>query len=120
MTATHELNEDVLRKIVDFNIGAGIDGFWVAGGSGESILLDDDENARIAEIVVQQSNGRAKIIMHVGAPTTKRAARMAEMAARAAIGVTVGALGGFTGNPCRDIWLNSPLTKSALDVRCLI
>lgn len=85
MTATHELNEDVLRKIVDFNIGAGIDGFWVAGGSGESILLDDDENGRIAEIVTQQSDGRAKIIMHVGAPTTKRAARMAENAARAGV-----------------------------------
>ena len=85
MTATHELNEDVLRKIVEFNIGAGIDGFWVAGGSGESILLDDDENGRIAEIVTQQSNGRAKIIMHVGAPTTKRAPAFANARAKSPV-----------------------------------
>ncbi len=83
MTANHELNEDALRQVVEFNVQAGIDGFWVAGGSGESVLLDDRENNRIAEIVVDQCAGRAKTIMHVGAPTTKRAAAMAEHAARA-------------------------------------
>jgi dihydrodipicolinate synthase/N-acetylneuraminate lyase len=81
MTADHELNEDALRTLVEFNIQAGIDGFWAAGGGGESILLDDDENGRIAQIVKDQCAGRAKTIMHVGAPTTKRAARMAEFAA---------------------------------------
>ena len=83
MTPSHEVNEDALRKVVEFNIQAGIDGFWVAGGSGESILLDDAENRRIAEIVVGQAAGRAKIIMHVGAPTTRRAAALAEAAAAA-------------------------------------
>ena len=85
MTPDHALNEDALRTIVDFNIAAGVDGFWVAGGSGESILLDDAENSRIAEIVTEQSAGRAKIIMHVGAPTTKRSAQLAENAAGAGV-----------------------------------
>ena len=75
-------NEAVFRKIVEFNIEAGVHGFWVAGGTGESVLLDDDENMQVASAIVDQSNGRAKVIMHVGAPTTDRAARLAEHAAR--------------------------------------
>lgn len=79
------LNEGAFREIIEFNIRAGVDGFWVAGGTGESVLLDDEENMRIAEIAADQSGGRVKNIMHVGAPTTARAARMAEHAARAGV-----------------------------------
>ena len=75
-------NEEVFRKIVEFNIEAGVHGFWVAGGTGESVLLDDEENMQVASAIADQSNGRAKVIMHVGAPTTDRAARLAEHAAR--------------------------------------
>ena len=85
MTPSHELNEEAFREVVEFNIQSGINGFWVAGGSGESVLLGDDENSRMAKIVTEQTNGRAKIIMHVGAPTTKRAAKMAENAAKAGV-----------------------------------
>ena len=85
MTSKHELNEEAFREVVEFNIRSGINGFWVAGGSGESVLLEDDENSRMAKIVTDQADGRAKIIMHVGAPTTKRAAKMAENAAKAGV-----------------------------------
>lgn len=85
MTADHAVNEEAFRKVVEFNIQAGVDGFWVAGGSGESVLLDDFENRRLAEIVVDQCAGRAKTIMHVGAPTTRRAAALAEHAAGAGV-----------------------------------
>ena len=81
MTPDGKLNEPALRKLMEFNIHAGVHGFWLAGGSGESVMLDDEENGRIAEIAVDQCAGRARIIMHVGAPTTARAARMAERAA---------------------------------------
>ena len=85
MTPEGQLNEVAFRKVIEFNIQAGVHGFWVAGGTGESVLLDDEENQRIAEIVADQSRGRAKNIMHVGAPTTARAARMAEHAAQAGV-----------------------------------
>ena len=40
---------------------------------------------RIAEIAADQSRGRINNIMHVGAATTKRAAALAENAARAGV-----------------------------------
>ena len=55
--------------------------FWLAGRTGESILLSDGENRRIAEIVSDQNRGRVKNIMHVSAPTTERAVALARHAA---------------------------------------
>jgi dihydrodipicolinate synthase/N-acetylneuraminate lyase len=46
------------------------------------VLLDDAENMRLAEIAADQSRGRIANIMHVGATTTARAAKLAAHAAR--------------------------------------
>ena len=82
MTKEGELHEEALRRTIDFDIDRGVHGFWVAGGTGESVIVDDDENRRIAEIAVEQAAGRAKIIMHVGAPSTRRTIALAEHAAK--------------------------------------
>lgn len=79
--AEGRLNEEALRQVVAFNLDAGVDGFWVAGGTGESVLLTDDENRRVATVVADAVGDRAKVIMHVGAPTTDRSVVLAEHAA---------------------------------------
>ena len=81
MDENGELAEGALRAIIESNIESGVHGWWVAGGTGESVLLDDEENMRVAEIVVDQAAGRANTILHVVASTTKRAAKLAEHAA---------------------------------------
>ncbi|MBX3050443.1 MAG: dihydrodipicolinate synthase family protein [Caldilineaceae bacterium] len=85
MAADGSLNEAAFRQVMEFNIQAGVQGFWVAGGTGESVLLEDEENRRIAEIAADQSQGRIANIMHVGAATTVRAARLAEHAAKVGV-----------------------------------
>ncbi|MEE2753214.1 MAG: dihydrodipicolinate synthase family protein [Candidatus Latescibacterota bacterium] len=78
--AEGHLNEDALRKVLEFNLKAGVHGFWVAGGTGESILLTDEENRRIASVTAGTVGDQAKIIMHVGAPTTERSVALAQHA----------------------------------------
>lgn len=85
MTAEDHLDEEALRAVVEYNLRAGVQGFWVAGGSGESVLLEDEENRRIATILADQTRGRAALIHHVGAPTTRRAVALAEHAASAGV-----------------------------------
>lgn len=82
MDADGEVDERAFRAVMEDNIRAGVHGFWTAGGTGESVLLTDEENHRIARAAVDQNQGRTNIIMHVGAQTTLRAARNAEHAAR--------------------------------------
>ena len=83
MSSDGTLNEAAFREVMEFNIQDGVGGFWVAGGNGESVLLSDEENMRIAEIASDQNRGRINNIMHVGAPTTERAVKLAEHAAKA-------------------------------------
>lgn len=85
MTTAGSIHEEAFRAVMEFNIQAGVQGFWVAGGTGESVLLEDAENCRLAEIASDQNQSRINNIMHVGAPTTLRAARLAEHAAKAEV-----------------------------------
>ena len=85
MTSDGGLNEAAYREVMELNIRGGVHGFWIAGGTGESVLLTDDENMRLAEISADQGQGRVKNIMHVGAASTARAAKLAEHAARAGV-----------------------------------
>lgn len=82
MTADGEVNEKAFRAVMEDNIQSGVHGFWTAGGTGESVLLTDEENRRIAKAATDQNQGRTNVIMHVGAQTTLRAARNAENAAK--------------------------------------
>ena len=81
-TSSDELYEEGLRQSLEFNIQAGVHGFWLAGGTGESVFLTDEENRRVAEIAADQNRGRILNIIHVGAPTTARTIALAEHAAR--------------------------------------
>ena len=85
MTSDGGLNEAAYREVMEFNIRGGVHGLWIAGGTGESVLLTDDENMRLAEISADQGQGRVTNIMHVGAASTARAAKLAEHAARAGV-----------------------------------
>lgn len=85
MTADGEVNEEGFRAVMEDNIQAGVHGFWTAGGTGESVLLTDEENHRLAKAAADQNQGRTNVIMHVGAQTTARAARNAEHAAKAGV-----------------------------------
>lgn len=84
-TSEGRLNESAFREVMEFNIRSGVHGFWIAGGTGESVYLNDDENMRIAEISADQNRGRVQCIMHVGAPSTARSAALAEHAAKAGV-----------------------------------
>lgn len=85
MDADGNLNEDAYRTVYEANVRAGVHGFWIAGGTGESVYLSESENGRIAAVSAEQNGGRVRNIMHVGAATTAQAARQAERAARAGV-----------------------------------
>ena len=85
LAANGEVNEAVYRQVLDYQLEAGVHGFWVCGAAGEGFVLTDDERIRIAEVSVDQVRGRAKIIMHVGATTLRSAARIARQAEAAGV-----------------------------------
>lgn len=83
-----QIDENALRKLVDQNIADGVDGFVPAGGTGEFSVLSHQERLKLVEIVCEQSAGRATVLAHVGATSSREAvtfARHAESAGATAL-----------------------------------
>lgn len=69
-----------LRKLIDFNIEKGVNGFYVNGSTSEVFLLSHDERLKLIEAVAEHVNGRVRLIAHVGAISTAEAAALAKHA----------------------------------------
>jgi N-acetylneuraminate lyase len=67
-----------LSKLVDSQLGRGVEGFYCCGSSGEGLLLSLDERAEIVRTVVQSAAGRAPVIAHVGTIRTADAIALAK------------------------------------------
>ncbi len=71
------INKKALEELVEYNIGKGVTGFYVAGSTGEAFLLTEEERKQVYSIVAEKTAGRAKLIAHVGAISTDEAIRYA-------------------------------------------
>jgi 4-hydroxy-tetrahydrodipicolinate synthase len=67
------VDEEALRRLVDEQIAAGIDGLVPVGTTGESPTLTSEEHIRVVEIVVAQTKKRVPVIAGTGANSTKEA-----------------------------------------------
>jgi 4-hydroxy-tetrahydrodipicolinate synthase len=67
------VDEEALRRLVDEQIRAGIDGFVPVGTTGESPTVSVEEHIRIIKIVVQETRKRVPVIAGTGANSTREA-----------------------------------------------
>ena len=61
----HDLS--ALRQVVRYQLDAGMDGFYVCGGTGEGLLLTTAERKTVLETVLDEVAGRVGVIAHIGA-----------------------------------------------------
>jgi dihydrodipicolinate synthase/N-acetylneuraminate lyase len=60
------VDEDLMRELTEFYIGAGVHSLFVLGSYGQGPALSPEERRRVAEIVVRQTDHRVPCIVHVG------------------------------------------------------
>ena len=70
-TASGDVDEDSLRRVVDLFIGAGVSGVTVLGVTGEVARLDDVERSRVLETVTRHVNGRIGVVAGTTAEGTR-------------------------------------------------
>ncbi|HHX42281.1 MAG TPA: hypothetical protein GX715_20195 [Armatimonadetes bacterium] len=78
-----QLNEPMVEALVHHLLDAGVDGFYVGGSTGEGLLMSPQERRRLTTAAVRAANGKAKVIVHVGANATDDAVALARHAAEA-------------------------------------
>ena len=93
LTDGDEVDYDILRKLVDFQVENESDGILVLGSTGEATLLTADERTRIIDEALDAAKGRIPALVGVSAPTTKQTIENARYALNA------GADGGLIVQP---------------------
>jgi len=74
------VDEEAMRNHVDYLIEGGVHGLLAIGSLGEFVHLKLEERKKIAEIVVDQTNGRVPVIIGVGSTYTSDSVELARHA----------------------------------------
>lgn len=61
------VKKDVVKKMVEYQLEAGVQGFYVCGNTGECTVLPAKTRKQMLEAVVEANKGRGKIMAHIGA-----------------------------------------------------
>jgi 4-hydroxy-tetrahydrodipicolinate synthase len=79
-TQEGKLDEQALRRLVDFQIEEGIDGLVPVGTTGESPTLGAEETEAVIRITVEQARRRVPVIAGAGSNSTDKAIHLAAAA----------------------------------------
>lgn len=88
--ADERIDEAKLRDQVDYVIQGGVSGILAFGSNGEFYMVEEDEMERGLDIMVDQAAGRVPVYFGIGAISTKKCCRLAQMAVKhGAAGISV-------------------------------
>lgn len=74
------VDEEALRTLVNDQIAGGVTGILPLGTTGESPTISSEEGRRIFEIVVEEANGRVKVLAGTGSNSTSHSVESTRMA----------------------------------------
>ena len=78
LNADETINEAASRKLMQWLLSEGMDGFYLCGGTGEGPVVQKAERMKLAEIAREETQGKGDLIVHVGAVDLKTAAELAK------------------------------------------
>ena len=78
--ADGKLDLEALKRLIEWHLESGSDGFVPVGTTGESPTLSHEEHDTVVETVVQTVNGRAPVIAGAGSNSTAESIRLAQAA----------------------------------------
>ena len=75
------VDEQIMRELVDFHVGAGVQGLFVLGSTGQGPAMSIEERKKAAAIASDQARSRVPVVIHVGTADTESTVELAEHAA---------------------------------------
>jgi dihydrodipicolinate synthase/N-acetylneuraminate lyase len=75
------VDEQIMRELVDFHVGAGVQGLFVLGSTGQGPAMSIEERKKAAAIALDQARSRLPVVIHVGTADTESTVELAEHAA---------------------------------------
>ncbi len=72
------IDEEALKKLIDYNIEGGVAGVVPCGTTGESPTLSHEEHDKVMELTVKFVNNRVKVLAGAGSNSTDEAIRLSK------------------------------------------
>jgi 4-hydroxy-tetrahydrodipicolinate synthase len=85
MSGDGSIDEDSLRRLIDFHVKNGTDAIVSVGTTGESATLDEAEHCRVIRRTVEMAAGRIPVIAGTGANSTREAIYLTRCAMEAGV-----------------------------------
>src|SRR6266567_2014698 len=82
LNTDEEFVQAPFEALLESLYGAGVDGVYVCGGTGEGLLQTVEQRKRVAEVAVRNSPLGKLVVVHVGSHRTADAVELAEHAGR--------------------------------------
>jgi dihydrodipicolinate synthase/N-acetylneuraminate lyase len=60
------IDEPVLRQMIDYYIGAGVNALFIGGSMGQGMALTHEERKHLFDLAIEQVGGRIPVVCHVG------------------------------------------------------
>jgi 4-hydroxy-tetrahydrodipicolinate synthase len=101
--AAEAVDHDKLEALADFLLANGSDGLVVAGTTGESPTLSDDEKLEMFRTVVRAVDGRAPVVAGTGSNDTRHSVQLTRAAERCGVDAVLAVVPYYNKPPERGV-----------------
>lgn len=115
-----DVDEEALKRLIDFQIKNGIDGIVPCGTTGESPTLSHDEHDRVIELAVQFANRRVAVIAGTGSNSTAEAIRLTSHAKEAGADAVLLVNPYYNKPTQKGLYLHFKAIADAVDIPCVV
>ena len=78
--AGYSVDEEALKKLIEFQLEGGVDGLVPCGSTGESSTLSYEDHSRVIELTLKYAGGKVPVIAGTGSNSTTETIELTEMA----------------------------------------
>ncbi|MGM0689052.1 MAG: 4-hydroxy-tetrahydrodipicolinate synthase [Bacillota bacterium] len=119
-TSTGAVDIGAFKRLVEYQIEAGIDGLVPCGTTGESSTLSHDEHDRVIALTVKYANGRVPVIAGTGSNATSEAIQLSQHAEQAGVDAVLLVNPYYVKPTQKGLYLHFKAIAESVSIPCII
>jgi len=119
-TSTGAIDIGSFKRLVEYQIAAGIDGLVPCGTTGESSTLTHDEHDRVIALTVEYAEGRVPVIAGTGSNATIEAIQLSQHAEQAGVDAVLLVNPYYVKPTQKGLYLHFKAIAESVSIPCIV
>jgi 4-hydroxy-tetrahydrodipicolinate synthase len=119
-TSTGAVDIGAFKRLVEYQIEAGIDGLVPCGTTGESSTLSHDEHDRVIALTVEYANGRVPVIAGTGSNATIEAIQLSQHAEQSGVDAVLVVNPYYVKPTQKGLYLHFKAVAESISIPCIV